>query len=68
MGKRMTGKAGTSRSARDGVARTGAAKSATTGPFVTAAPVRTKAGSKRLAATLKDLGADPKVVEAADRD
>lgn len=43
-------------------------RSAATGRFVTAAPVRTKAASARLAATLESLGADPKVVEAAGRD
>ncbi len=40
-------------------------KSGNSGRFVSAAPVRTKAGSDRLVATLKNLGADPKVVEAA---
>jgi hypothetical protein len=43
-------------------------RSGSSGRFVSAAPVRTKAGSKRLEATLRDLGADPKVVEAARRD
>jgi hypothetical protein len=42
-------------------------KTAVTGRFATAAPVRNKAASKRLAATLKDLGADSEVVEAAER-
>ena len=53
-------------------ARSGSAarihRSAITGRFVTGAPVRTKAGSARLTATLKSLGADPKVVDAAGRD
>jgi hypothetical protein len=40
-------------------------RSSKSGRFLSAAPVRTKAGSDRLVATLKNLGADPKVVEAA---
>ena len=42
-------------------------RSAVSGRFVSAAPLRTKAATGRLAATLTKLGADPEVVKAARR-
>lgn len=41
--------------------------SATVGHFLSALPLRTKQATRELAATLRELGADPKVIAAAER-
>ncbi len=68
MARRAAGRATSSRVVARSASTNRVARSALTGRFVSAPPVRSKAASARLTATLKSLGADPTVVEAAGRD
>lgn len=68
MARRSRTRAGSGHTNTRSDATSPVSSSATSGRFVTAAPVRTKAASARLSETLKSLGADPKVVDAAGRD